>query len=737
MGAAIIGPALAVGGVWPATVPVFALVVAAALLAGHRSRQRFRVPAGLGLGLLAAAATLVQVLPGPGLRATLAPSLHAWIEQAQLGLTATGWPSISPVPADTALEVVRLLALTGLVLVCAQRSWRITAALVAAAGATVAVIGLAQHGLGLERIYGLYEAQHVAAGPRPALLATFINPNHQSGLLLLGIFATAGLGIAYRGDDAPLEPRLVLAIGLVLQLTALVLSLSRAALVSGAAVGLVAVVVGRRPSDMRPTFNRAPRLAWLATLVGLVIGVGTLGAWTELATLVNGDALDHATRSRLQLTAAAPSLLDLAPLTGIGRGAFGDVYPAFDPSPSHVWFSHLECAPLTMLVEWGPIVGGALLVGLAAWWLHAMRRSGDHHDAAGRRVVLLGLMALAVQGLADFSLEFLGVAAPACALAGALSPTRPPSLPSRRVRTIAVTIAVLGVASSLLLPQTWAWQTTTALRSDDRDVTDGMIAARPLHARLHRRRARAAAQQGDTATARVRARTAVRLQPGHVDGWLLLAAAARAEQDLPAERRAIAQALAHLHRRVDEPLARYLVDRIPRPADLAVMAPLAPAPWEHLVAGLLPVAPAHVDAVAAIRSAREPGDPIPLHYRVEASLRLQRPALALHHARLWRQLDPTDVQAHLAVVRALEVAPRSRPVALRDALDRALAQADLPDLHLRALLEEQLLRALLRVDDPDQRDRTRALAEVLRTRPADDATRRRRIALVDPVLVAR
>ncbi|MCH9680062.1 MAG: O-antigen ligase family protein, partial [Deltaproteobacteria bacterium] len=376
LGIAIVGPALAVGGVWPWTVPVFAVVVAAALLGGRVSKRRWRVPAGLGLGLLAVGATAVQALPGPGLRETLAPTLHAWVQQAQHGLDASGWPSISVTPADTALEAVRLLALVGLALACAQRSWKFTAGLVAAAGTAVAVVGLVQQGLGLDHIYGLYEAQHTAPGHAPALLATFINPNHQSGLLLLGIFATAGLGVALRHEDGPLEPRLVLGIAGVLQLTALVLSMSRAALLSAAAAGVVAAFVGRDP-DPRKWPNRwMPRAAWLATLAGLVLGVGTLGAFSELSTLFNGSALDHATLSRLQLTASAPGLLDLSPVVGIGRGAFGDLYPAFDPQPTHVWFSHLECAPLTLWVEWGPLVGGALLVGLPLWWVHAMRQCG-------------------------------------------------------------------------------------------------------------------------------------------------------------------------------------------------------------------------------------------------------------------------------------------------------------------------------------------------------------------------
>lgn len=96
LGLAIVGPPLAIGGVWPWTIPVLALVVAAALLLLRHRGAPLRRPTALGLGLLAAGATLVQVLPLPGLRAALAPGLHAWVEHATGGLQASGWPSLSP-----------------------------------------------------------------------------------------------------------------------------------------------------------------------------------------------------------------------------------------------------------------------------------------------------------------------------------------------------------------------------------------------------------------------------------------------------------------------------------------------------------------------------------------------------------------------------------------------------------------------------------------------------------------
>lgn len=729
---AVAGPALALGGVWPWVIPVFAITIAALLHALSQRGPSVRIPVGLGLGILAAAATLGQILPIPGLRAVQAPELHAWVEPARMGIESSGWPSLSPTPVDTGFELVRLLSLTGLALAAAQLRWHTTARALVLVGVAVAAIGLVQHGLGVTRIYGLYEAHHLPGGhDGTALLATFVNPNHQSGLLIVTGFATAGLLVAYgRGDR--LESRIVLGIALVVQGTALVLSGSRAGLASATLAGLVALVVAGWPARAGVSARRnRSRIAALALVGGVVVGAVCLAAWHELAALLTVRDLDPSTAMRLRVTGSAAALVGLAPATGIGRGAFGDVFPAFDPEPSHVWFSHLECAPLAMVVEWGLPVGGALVVLLPAWWLHTMRHAGRHDDARARRVALLGLFALALQGLADFSLEFLGVAAPACALAGALSASHHRTLGARRVRGLVIGLGGMAVATTPLLPATWAW-----LQAPE-SSSDAAIAARPLHAPLHRLRARELLSIGDARAAELRARAAVRLQPGHVDGWLLLAAAAAARGDVVAERRALREALARLHRVASAELVQHVITRVPAPAELAALAPAETAPWEHLVAGLLVHAPGHADALAAARAQRDPDDPRPLRHRFEAVLAVDppAPALALHHARLWRGLAPHDPHAHLAVARALQAHAEPRTAALREALELALQAVDPDDAALRGLVEEQLLRALLRPGAPVAPARLLALARALRARPSDDATRRRRQALVEPLLV--
>lgn len=737
----LMGPALAVGGTSPWLVPPFAAAALVCVALDWRRRTELRVPTIALMGSVVAVWTLVQALPLPGARELLSGQLHTWMQLASEGIESPLWPSLSAAPADTALEAVRGAALVAVALLAAQRSWRWTATVVAATGTVVAAVGLLQYGLSVDRIYGVYQARHVDLSSSSALLATFVSPNHQSALLLLGLASTVGLWVdrtvapdSLAGFRDRLDQRVVLAVVLAAQLTALVLSQSRGALIVAAVMAPVALLVAwwpTAPAEVGPWRGGLgtrwlSRATGLMLVTGLVVGVGTLGAWHELESLWAGftgqAAIDPSTAARGRVTMAAAELSSLAPWAGIGRGAYGDVFPAFDFDPNHVWYSHIECAPVTLVVELG-VVGWAVALVLPAWWLSAMRGAGRCPDGRARAVVLLGIGAVALQSLADFSLEFLGVAAPMAALAGALSPARTirrgPRATSRRW---AVPALALAVASTWLVPHTWIARGDPAVSR-----------MHPLAAAPHRALAREHLKQGRFDAAERSARAAVRLQPGYVDGWLLLAAAAAGRGDEAAMSGGLTEALGRIHEPPDDALLDYVVAVVPQPGRLAALSPRRPVARSLLVRGLLEHHPRHAGAMAAVWAAREPNDPSAVQMQVEASLRLGRPALALHHARLWRQMEPRSVHAHLAVARALQIAPRARPLELAAALERALADAEIRDLGQRGLVEEQLLRALLQLPGHDARTRARQLAAVLRTRPGGAAVRKRWRELVAPL----
>ena len=728
---AVAGPALAIGGVHPPVVTAFVVVVALAWLAQcRRPRGRIDVPAFACLGFFAAACTLLQWVPVPSLREWTAPQLDALVDGALVGTGVDARPGLSPVPADTGLEIARLVALSVLFVVAAQLRWRTVAVVVAATGTLVALVGLAHEAFGITRIYGLYAAQDVDLASAAALRGPFVNANHQSGLLLLGIFASmalvADLGAdRARGlsDPARVDGFVAAMAALFVQLPALVLSLSRGALVAFLVLAPIAAAIAwsrRSTLERRAAGRTVTRLALAVGIVASFVIVAGHGAWAELATLVRPD--EAAAGHKLAAIDDALDLVGLSPTLGIGRGAFVDLYPGVQSLPTHRIATHLECTPAAMIVEWGPWIGAVLLGGALAFWWSAWR-GGDADEQVPRRIALLGLLAVALQSLADFSLEFLGVAAPAVALAGALA-----AGPSWRWPTRTVGIAFTALLSgALALSIASAPHAAMARASADARIMNGerpardALAVRPLDGRLHGLLARQAANESDWAGAGERAVVATRLRPGNLDAWLLLGAAAQVAGDRDAADLAITRALALVHDVPDRALVEWLIASYEQPHDLGALAPADHDAWRLLVDAIANASPLHADALAAARAAARPTDPEPLVVRHAMAMRIANPPLALHHARMLRSVAPNEAVAHVAVSQALRAFEPPRLVEARRALELAL-EGELAPV-ARGAIEEELVVVLLAMDDPDAHAEARAVAVTLLGRPATRSER--------------
>jgi len=745
LGAAITMPPLVFGGVHPLTVIGFvAIVLALWVRLCWRSRAGLRVPIWAGLGVLAAGITFVQWLPLGGMREGFAPGLTTLVNDAMVGTDAVMRAGLSIVPGDTGLEAARLAALTALFIAASQLSWRVTAGFVAVLGSVVALVGFAHEALGLDSIYGWYAARDIDRSQVPALLGTFVNPNHQSGLLLLGIFSgiaiaadqhAHGLVTADPGRVDRYGDRFLAAMaGVTLQIPALVLSLSRGALVAFLVLGPLAawLALRRQGAGRRARRRRAERLspARIMVLVGAVclfLLVAQHGAWRELATLSSVAQSMGETDHKITAAREALGLLALSPTLGIGRGAFIDLFPALRSDPTHVIATHLECAPAAMIVEWGPWFGGAILFGTAAWWCVAMIRGTGGSDASARRIVLLGLFAVALQNTVDFAFDFLGVAAPAVALAGALSPGPTRSFASRRAGVIgglvllgAFVLAILSRPGSQLLRE----DNNAKVIAGNLDATAELV-RRPLDGRLHGLLAREAARRGEWNTAITRSDAAVRLRPGSVDPWLIQGVALRQIGEVEQGDAALARGLARLHDPPSETLLAWLLREYPRPESLAELTPDDARPWRLLVDALAPVAPQHADAMAAARARAFPDDPEPLRQRHALALVARQPSLALHHARLLRQLAPREAASHLAVAKAYEAMGPPRLHDARDTLLVAIADEAFADLAERGLLEQELLAVLIELGDEESLARAKKLVPDLMSRPASRGARRR------------
>jgi ribosomal protein S4 len=108
------------------------------------------------------------------------------------------------------------------------------------------------------------------------------------------------------------------------------------------------------------------------------------------------------------------------------------------------------------------------------------------------------------------------------------------------------------------------------------------------------------------------------------------------------------------------------------------------------------------------------------------ALETQTPGLALHHARLLRQLAPDDAHSHLLVARSLMAFRPRREREAMQALEQALARPSLRDATGLGLIEERLVAALIRAGTAEDLARARELLPRLLARPADRRARKRR-----------
>lgn len=763
-------PPLWLGGVKPALIPVFAVLVLALLLRRcWRTREPLRVPALWWLGVLAAAATLLQWLPLPGaLLDALAPGLRAELDTLLVGTSVADWSRLSVHPGQTGLEVARLLALTGLFVATAQLSWRMVASYVTATGALVALIGLAHQLLGARAIFGFYTPRQAIPGliggvqDQAPLVGTFVNPNHQSALLLVAIFAgvAVALDLAARADESAhprererLADRSVLAWGAVaIQVCALLLSLSRAAIVAFMLVAPLAAGLALRERGRGRGHEGDRRARRVGALALLLIGLGLVfalilasGAAAQLASLRDLDAF----RQKYRVAREALALIELSPLLGIGRGCFVDLFPLVERLPGPLQFTHLELTPLAWVVEWGPLVGGTLVLGCVAWFIQTWRSN----TSPTRRIALCGLLALGIQSCADFSLDYLGVAAPAVALAGALGLGRPGAAWSvTRVRALALLVTPLaGVLALVSIPASWSVRRERDLAlleaaSDTRlapELIEAALHDTPCDPLVHLAAARLSAAAGNWPATLQRAEAAARVRPTSVEAQLLAALAlARLDREPEALDR-LRTALLVLPDPVPPILLDYLLALLPTPEQLLAVAPLDQADlggpqrpaWQILARALLERAPAHARALASARARVYPDEPEPLRLQVQLAVAQDNPGLALHHARLLVAMRPREAASHRLRAQArFAFGEREQNDAAIAELERTLAELRVDD---PGSLEELLVRALVQRGDPDSLARAERVMQTLHGRKADRPTKQRRQALAEQLERAR
>jgi hypothetical protein len=316
-------------------------------------------------------------------------------------LAVAVWPltiaSVAPgaAPAAVALPLLALAAAA-----CGSgagaRAPRLVPALLAGAGAVVAVHALWQAAFGLERTAMALAA---AASDDPVVLlaiarlregrafAGFATPAALGCFFALALPVT--LGAAWEGRG---RTRLALAAGALLQAAGLAATQSATAVGALAAAG---AIVALRHAGLRRVV--------LPALVLLVVALSVI-VFLRRDRLLDPAAAQGSWRLRAGNAAAAARMIEAHPLLGVGPGAFSEVYPSVLRAGGNE-VRHAHNLPLELAAELGVPLGLVATVAFAVVFLGPLLRS-PRQAPAWRLGAAAGLAAFAIQNLADFTAFF-------------------------------------------------------------------------------------------------------------------------------------------------------------------------------------------------------------------------------------------------------------------------------------------------------------------------------------------
>lgn len=348
-----------------------------------------------------------------------------------LGLPGdTLWHPISIAP-DATLRALGLLAAFALLLFGLMRSLSRRGAMrlglgIVALGAIVAMVGIVQkailgdHAYGGMKIYGFWQPRNLLTTP----FGPFVNKNHFAGWMLMVIplaFAMTMQAIEESGTriGKGLRERvlwlsshegsraLMLASAAFLMTLALVMTKSRSGLGCFLAVALAAgVVAGRRTSS---------RFGTIFFVSGLLAAIALALAWAGRDTALERFATESdSVQLRLNIWRVAAAIVRDFPLLGSGLDTFGSATMIYQPPSGDVHYQEAHNDYLQILTEGGIVTfaaGAAAAAGLARG---TSRRLRDHAHGASRWLrtgAALGLFAVALQALVEFSLQMPGNAA--------------------------------------------------------------------------------------------------------------------------------------------------------------------------------------------------------------------------------------------------------------------------------------------------------------------------------------
>ncbi len=284
-------------------------------------------------------------------------------------------------------------------------------------GVVVALLGIVQRPLFWRMIYGFWESTY-SAGPS----APFVNRNHSAGWLLmtlslgLGYFAacaTRGMaGVKREWRDrvlwlsSPEANRLLLvAAALAVMGISLVITLSRSGILCFTTACVLSVVALLRWRGARS--RRTVALSYVVLLLVAVIG------WVGLDAIARRFAAPNMTVSRLAIWKDTVDVVRDFPVAGTGLNTYGTVMQYYQTAmlnSARVQEAHNDYVQLA--AEGGLLLGLPALLAIALLVREIRRRFRDGTDGATTHWIrvgaAIGLIAIALQEIVEFSLQMPG-----------------------------------------------------------------------------------------------------------------------------------------------------------------------------------------------------------------------------------------------------------------------------------------------------------------------------------------
>lgn len=393
-------------------------LVAYVLLA-YRQGQRIYFDGLVVLGFVAMALMALQLLPiGEVLLAKLSPVALENVEFMRT--VGVDLPTrISLAPTATLSMILLLACAICLYLLAFNFSFRNRALpgipwVVAAAGAMV-VLATVFHAVGgNQRMLGFYIPQ---AAPDSTLrfVSTFVNNNHGAAFLNLTLFSMVGMWRAASfGRSRGLWFFLVMGTG-----AASFLMLSRAGILS-MIIAMVLMGIFTQWAGVRKEQKISPAAVMFGAIILLACAVAFLAVFDLLLAKTEGIELLSSLKLETKHLVWEKGLKTLNSFgtAGAGAGAFGVAFSPENTILPSVTVPHLENELLEPLVEFGTLIGAALIGALAFFLFRRLVYSRRDHTLLG---IMCGVMAVWFHNLADFNIRVAGVLLPLTVLVGVVS----------------------------------------------------------------------------------------------------------------------------------------------------------------------------------------------------------------------------------------------------------------------------------------------------------------------------